>query len=1065
MNPKSKQALLNLKLKKGDIHYNLKSFLDANNGNEYDRLGEIITNSSIIYSIKESLFPTSYGAITKGSEIGFSNTALKTTYWYSLVLSRFSNEINDFTTHKDMFDFYVLCGEYDKAINELEYIENNICCSFWSLKSRIMLSHLNSNDVNKTIESLGLQGSSEVYALIYASLTDFRANPSSHNNNLYKNIKKMENGLDDYFLYYFSTNSNYDNNQMNNILQFSFTCSAIDIFLLIKFAIHRDMENEKPNRLTIMALDTLCKKINDFELNFLQSFHNNSIKVSEEYSSIIEDVNNKDYSKLKNKVYLNPNNINDLSYVNIMLTAFDELFNSEQTQKKECIITEIANLVIRINNPKSLNTLLQSIKKLDAICASLKWFNISYSLNSYCSYLKGYSNDSTIRKCFSNDEISLFNEVVFKSYPPIFPDVIEKNDACKNYDKTESMLSDNRVYRCANNYTIYSRAIIDKDFDVAIKVLCKALANCDTLIFKYDIEGLEDYIKKNIEIDDIINIYNVIVVFKLTTLSEYKEIAIRNMFDEYKISKPLDILSLDIDKDIANYFLGEICTIETLPSLYWLFDNSIDVENYRIEICKYLLENDEQNKALYTKEISNIMKEQELKTLKKAVDYSKLCIDYNEITENTYDEINKLVDEYKRTPETYYQYVNYDNPLAFITDIDSMKIVARKRDLIIGEMFDIYAKEFCFGSKGLDTFLSTRVRHGTFKNTITKVFEANSLFNTNNNFFASLIDKKLVLEEISQPISVFRNTINEHIDELTNYTFKVFIDKEIPNALFDYRINISDLKYIYYYIRNNEVIYTNEFISMISNCIIEKTNNYLTFIRDNILESFKQKAITALERLKDDIKNYCINDNALSNISDRISKCRTNIQSEIDNVKKWFFLSESVPMNNYDWNKILDVLKNTLLQQFNNFDQVKLNINIKSSSEMLGETFVYFYDVLQIIFSNAIIHAKFESFNELKLDFIVEESEKNIDISLTNNTSKNINQAKTLESVNQINNVFNEKKYIGLNSHKEGGMGLIKVLDVLFSVLGVGSDFKVEFNESKYTIRIKINKEGVTCNS
>lgn len=1065
MNPKSKQALLNLKLKKGNPQYNLNVFLETNNGNEYDRLVEIITNSSIITSIRESLFPTSYDTITRDSGIGFSNTALKTTYWYSLIISKFCNEINDFTTHKDIFDFYVLCGEYDKAINELEYIENNICCSFWSLKSRIMISQLNNNDINKTVESLGLKGSSEVYAFIYASLTDFRANPSTHNNNLNKNIEKMENGLDDFFLYYFSTNSNYDNKQMNNILQFSIVCSVIDIFLLVKFAIHRDMENEKPNRLTIMALDTLCKKINDSEINFLQSFHNNTIIISEDYSSIIKDINNKDYSKLKNKVYLNPNNINDLSYVNIMLAAFDELLNNEQITKNECIITEIANLVVGINTPKSLNSLLQSIKKLEAICSSLKWFNISYSLNSYCSYLKGYATDSTIRKCFSNDEISLYKEVVFKSYLPIFPDVIEKTDICKNYDITESMSSDNRVYRCANNYTNYSRAVVNNDFDAAIKVLCKALANCDTLIFKYDIKGLEDYIKKNIEIDDIINIYNVIVVFKLTTLSEYKEIAIRNMFDEYKISKPLDILSLDIDKDIANYFLREICTIETLPSLYWLFDNSIDVENYRIEICKCLLENDEQNKALYTKEISNIMKEQELKTLKKAVDYSKLCIDYNEIAKNTYDEINKLVEEYKRTPETYYQYVNYDNPLAFITDIASMRIVAHKRDLILGEIFDIYAKEFCFGSKGLDTFLSTRVRHGTFKNTITKVFEANSLFNINNNFFVSLIDKKIVLNDISQPISVFRNTINEYIDELTNYTFKVFIDKEIPNALFDYRINISDLKYIYYYGKNIEDCYTNEFISLISNCIIEKTNNYLTFIRDSILESFKQKVITALEKLKDDVKDYCINENALLNISDRISRCRTNIQLEIDNVKKWFFLSESVPMNNYDWNKLLDVLKNTLLQQFNNFDQVKLNININSTSEMLGETFVYFYDVLQIIFSNAIIHAKFENFKDLKLDFIVEESEKHICFSLTNNISKNVNQEKTLEAVNQINNVFIEKKYIGLNSHKEGGMGLIKVLDVLFSVLGIGNDFKAKFKENKYTLKIKINKEGVTCNS
>ena len=106
-----------------------------------------------------------------------------------------------------------------------------------------------------------------------------------------------------------------------------------------------------------------------------------------------------------------------------------------------------------------------------------------------------------------------------------------------------------------------------------------------------------------------------------------------------------------------------------------------------------------------------------------------------------------------------------------------------------------------------------------------------------------------------------------------------------------------------------------------------------------------------MEQLNNDLKSCCSN-NEHSKISDKISKCKTDIQIKIEEIKNWFYLSESMPMENYPFEKLINVLNKTLRQQFDDFNDINVNIQNDITEEFQGETFIYLYDIFLILISS-----------------------------------------------------------------------------------------------------------------
>lgn len=1068
MASKEKKIHIDLLKHRGNFFTNINSLISLNNGDDYYNIIKKYFISSNPIN-RASFFHENYNDVLNYTPTGQTPNLLKLLLWSSSAICFYKEEIIKFVSAKKKFDYYVLIGDYEKALKKLDYIDNTISFSMWSLKNRIMLANLKGERVDDYINSLKLDKYATSHANLYAHFTKVECNINEY----IKNIEHITNTLPkDFvhcFLYLYADIDDIEIENYSDILAYCNAYSIIDSYLCIKRVIHIYLsEKDFENRLVQKSIDVLSCIENDEEvLMFLSYIQPKDISMSTSCEILFTDFTHKNYEK----IFINRNeylaDISDCSLIKIIIITMSGILSGKLTNKfsENNILDSIILSLYKILKSDNLYDFRVGLSKMESYNRVLKWFDISIPLGYFWKNCLSYIEENQTEKCFSTDDKILYNKIVDLQVPPIFFESLyyyTKEDV--NYSDIEKDFVNNKnnIFTISLLYIQYYVALNKKDYDFAADIFSKAIANFAPLIYRFKVDEVCTHVIDNITINESVKISDVIFSFNVNDLKTYKFIAYKNFLDENNIVKPLEIIDLPIDKQLKIYFLKDICTIDTMTCLYVTFPNSNEVENHRIEICKYLLENDSSNKSIYNKEISEILKEQEVRKLNKTIDKSKLSIDYQYILDKTYEQFLDLTKMYYDTKPDALEYVSFVSPMIISTEPQSWRFIAYSRDVVLENMYKVYAAEFCFGSRGLDTYLSTRVRHGTFENTIKKVFIENNLYNTENNFFKSMFSKDHVSKKITDIIKDFREQLLSKIHLLTNTTFKVFIENEIKGALFDYYMDQNDVAIIYKQLYLKDSFSVVDFINIISDAIVIKTNDYLAYIRDKVLENLKSEIIGLLDNLNTDVEICCLDSSALANIRNNISRSKTSIQNKIDDIKNWFYLSESIPMENYTIDKLIDVLNKNLCQQFDDFNLIDLKIDNSISKEFLGESFVYLYDILHILLSNAIIHSKFENLNELKIVLETKEiSDDVVSFCIKNNYSKICSFKQIEESIKKINNIYVNREYVKVDSHKEGGMGQIKVLDILYNMLNVGNTFEALCDSENYKIKFTISKKGV----
>ena len=1072
MNKKSTIARINILKRTGNFFNNLKMCINTHSDEELLSLLNFLMNNSYPIS-RDSFFPKSYNDTLIYKATGTSTNLIKLMHWCVNIQNYFKDDIANFLKHKQSFDFYVLSGDYDAAENTLAEIEQTICFSYWSLKNRMLIANLKNYDIEEYINNLSIEDNKKAYAYLFAQFTSEACDTGVYQ----KNIKHIMSTLKSEsfascFKYLYTSTGSYTEKDFIAILEHCNAYSIIDSYLAIKFVAHCIEISNQDNKSIKNVLQTLSTSIIDDELTTLITLSTKApISCTDKCNLLLKHFLQQDFEYILTNKSNHIKTLNDcsLAKINIYSVALALCENTEvEFLNENSMIDKIILLISELLLCKSDFSFRNGIQKLNNYARILKWFDISNPIACFVANLKGEkpNRNSIIAKSYCIDDLFLYKEFAEHRVTPLFFESLiyyQEN----NFDYTdivhEFSNTTNRLQTISLLYILYYQALEKKDFKYALEIFCKSVSKYQGLVYRYEPSQLYSFVYDNITIHEQNTIGEVIFCFLVEQLKDFRTTTFKNFLDENRIMKPLEIISHKLDKDIMFYFLRELCSIKNMSTLYLAFNNSVDVENHRIEICKFLLENDKQNKNLYSNEISNIVKEQEARKLKATIDSSKLSIDYSYIREKLFDEFTELQKKYYATRPNASEIVGYDSVVATSNQYVKWHFYANSREVILENMFKKYSSEFCFGIKGLDTFLSTRVRHGTFQNTINKVFVQNNLSNTDNNFFKPMFSKGWISEDVTSIVKNFNAELNDLILELTNTKFKVYIENFINGAIFDYNITIEDIAIISISIlKSHHQLTVIDFIDIIENCIVRKTNNYLAEIRNITLEKLKNDILCLLERFSSDIKPYCVSNNGLSKINDKIVSCQTDVQNRIDEIKNWFYLTESEPMGNFSFDELISVLNKTLQQQFDDFGKINFEIINNVTSDFTGETFVYLYDVLQILFSNAIIHSKHDNLEDLNISLTLEKSTLDkVCLSLQNNYSINVDKNRVDKSVEKINTIYKMKEYKNVDTHREGGMGQIKVLDILFNILGIGLDFVVSCTDSLYKVQITMTERGV----
>ncbi|MNG62703.1 hypothetical protein D3C79_209080 [compost metagenome] len=543
---------------------------------------------------------------------------------------------------------------------------------------------------------------------------------------------------------------------------------------------------------------------------------------------------------------------------------------------------------------------------------------------------------------------------------------------------------------------------------------------------------LVDYLKKNKLIDPIFDL-------NLSDLLDYVLIG-------YEIENPIELFYVYENSMSASvlYYLKNICTLNVIDSLP-IYIHLDEVELLRIQICQKLVNLDEGNSKIYRTEIAQITKNLEVNKLFKVVETGRIFVDTESLKSLLFENVNRGLDKCKEAlksqdHETNQKLKEILNSI-YKDQYPQLKNVYLPKNELEESYFNIVRNvinEFYFNpAYGLDTHVSTAIRHGWFEGYFTKSFvESQIHFELINGQFK--VNEHW--ENISNNVSAkFRKELQRDLiasNKKLNETIKAYLKKKLQFDTIDGGEKNSLFNIFWLKSQHDEVVdfikedtLTEELIEKIFLICRNNLENDLAVIREEIDKSSEQ-IIGQLERITQKIVRSP-DRNLLSNHLNNMIQARESFHEKMQTVKSWFYISTDVGLESFPITHAVSVC---IKQIENCFGTGKPTINFIDKFEHLnGKYFEGLCKILFLLIQNAIIHNDFTVEDTLDLDLSIEDNSLHITSSNYISKEKNIDDFRQDLATAQQNLTVNR-------ACLEGGSGLSKIKVI------AEFDFKKEFD-------------------
>lgn len=654
----------------------------------------------------------------------------------------------------------------------------------------------------------------------------------------------------------------------------------------------------------------------------------------------------------------------------------------------------------------------------------------------------------------------------------------------KNYFLERVMRRQMVIYRKTKNYLSVVRCITN------------AILKNANIQKRIDIQRVNEDITRNLTREIKRDISYVVFVY-LSAPSDYKQqrIAYSNYMDYNNYQSIKEIVDREEKGAVLISFLDKVCIQRLIKRDIILNPDGNKADEIRIEILQNLIELDIENKKKYFSEIISITKDRSIKDRIKQINQSRIFVDTenikkdNEITLR--EDFNRYLgikdfDEELKAYDIYSD--DYISDLKKIVDDMNEKIrnnaIYSQKIVILKGIITTITEEFLFNEKyGLNTFLSSRIRHGYCKNQLTTIFQDFNLLSkkSRNDSDEYLIneywDQKLPKnsiggKEIKDSLSSFTLNIERKVDEIKKDWLNIRY-KEENNALLDYTICVDQLLVI----DKDNIIDFNTFYDQVIYYLWEYTLTHFRVlkkkIQEELLNYFKNElnalsnAITSIkeEDVKSDVKTI------LSNIN----LCKSQIGGKILEFSN-VFEKKDVTYVDFTMSDLVDTCLEIITKLNGEVANVDLNKNICDSNYYKGENFPYFVDILNIMINNALEHSRISNYSELSLDIDIKKIEDKtilcklkkefekkkikvdnldfLEMSVSNTLGEDIDNEELKEKISRIfkkaQNYETVKKY----SQSEGGTGLYKLYKTIQYNINTAYTIIYKIEENKFCISI-----------
>lgn len=544
-------------------------------------------------------------------------------------------------------------------------------------------------------------------------------------------------------------------------------------------------------------------------------------------------------------------------------------------------------------------------------------------------------------------------------------------------------------------------------------------------------------------------------------------LAYKHYLKQAGVAKASDLKDLNNPK--IRYFLSDVADMRVL-GLHVLFRNPKDRQEERIKICSKLYEI--YGERVYSDEITNLIKKEEVKKRIHQVDDSKIFVDVESIVKNELQDEELLYKIYQETDDSiqytdrgvqylldYIQSKNKEVKVSYYNFSDIRQKYSLFQQVYIG-----IRNKFLYDPKyGLDFYLSTRVRHGTLINQLRNHFQEHKLVtNKSGDQYESNIywvDDMMGLkgkarEQCVDKFVSFTRTIDTYILDIKDKYVQITTEDrnvEKKEAFFDFSLPTTEGGITYLYHKCEGVDFPTS-VNYIFEYLWQTIDGDLYYLREE-LNKVKNKMLSELSDLMSEIYNIVADQQVVSALNNEVAACQTELQSDFDVVCKWFTRNTHTGFD-FTMQSVLD----TCLTNINNMNQNQLLCDIENTSKtsFAGRYFNYIYDIFHDLLNNVLNYQKKKGKPVNCKIHVFEEGD------LVNITISNWIDADDKECIQQK---VEKHKNIGDGNSlervaKEENTGILKIYNIVANILhSVGNSYTNQVNEDSFCATITLNKK------
>lgn len=1072
MKDRSLTFKLNLLKNQGNFSYNVDQFLLKNDGSAYESFFNILKNKPQGQKLIRENIILSYDNLWSVHEYQLPKLApVKTLIWNLLLLKENVSLINTFLKQRQKIELLTLNAKYNEALENLKTLEEICGVSLWSLEVKLLLEKLAEKEKIEEISNNSVQ--------IIIDLLKIKIDNREQGVRYQKKMREIisrtteSDNLKWYLSYKMQIDFELNVEIVQGLLLYESINSIIDIFLVTQYVILNFSEFFCKNKYLKKALVDFSELLEDKSLKLVNArIWEYDVAKNSKYLSIISSFENEKFDEVVREFELNKetyiSKIHLVYLYNISLFMIGEKYKEmengdgvgDQLKKRIYLFLSDDN-VKDSNNAIEIETIA---RVFGVFCFSkeLKYLFDKFFNPTIINPLSIMVNEDIIEfvDAYSTSTNKLLN-VYYNNREDY--SLEEVNESLK-IEETKLSIQAQKYIDMINTYMQYYYYVNKEQYEEALNVLIKKFVVWSEIVGGLDITNISKWLN-SIRYEYNVSIQKLIYIDLVDDFRDLRTSAFLNFLDYHHISAPLEILNLDcIEENLKLYYLEKICRMENLAQLYYLFEQSDEVEDYRIKICKKLLDLTEGDTRKEIEEEINIIYRQRIKRQKLTeLDEGKLSVDFEAVRMATRKNLAELFHLYNNIPENEYE-IRQGQDLIQTELQELQELMNRigvktieyvsKRASIAKEMYEIYLKEFCFGKNGIDIYLSTRIRHGAFSNQILKVFSAHNIVKDRFSGINSTKKEELLTLYLE---------IEDIINDIIQKKLKVNYEESKTSAIF----NFYEGKTVFFEALNNSIkkacITVDDCTLAFEEMVTEKTNCFLRYIRTELLIEVKNKLSEVLESLLVKAKDI-IDPIEYISLEKDINDCNLELKETIEKISSWFVISRDRAWPDFSFNELIDLCNEIGKSLHLNFEKAKINCSIDKEYLIKGKYYKDLNDIFIIFQNNAFTHSAFKSNTRLlNIDIDIFTNESNaLEIVFKNNL--NLKEVKPEEidlNIQKINDYYSNASFSDLHLHKEGGTGLFRTINILFSILKIGAGFNVVRHKDTFEVHILLKKSEV----